>query len=465
MRTLNPARARSAAESLYSWTGANAGPFAGVDDAYGVVMRRGQIFDPWSLEGLDMLEAHNDSVMGRSTPRTQAVKQAYLDFYGVGRGSPPAAKATRAIEPLVISGSGSGRAPRLEPPVPVNAVPAASTVDDPWFNGPTANPARLEQAAIGGAVTVTGSGGPSTATPGYPAPPEQLAGSIDLSNSPKLQDALTTSVTLAESPMTDIRQLEATVRGQPVSDVPGSSVPPASSADEAVQRVRQGRRQGRRGRAVADVAAGAANAIGYIPADLGAGKWIASKSAQLSSKIPVTNAATHTAAQTLGMGGKLLGAGVRALPWVGAAVPAVMGAIEGSQSGSGGAAIQGGAATAGTLIGGTIGSFVGGPGLGTVIGAGIGGMLGNAAGGMGRSAAVSAVEAAQGGDTGLAGQIGRSLDGVIDTPMEVESRQMVAQMNSPAVLALKAEERQRNAAERARMAQDLLMQAYARGIG
>jgi hypothetical protein len=74
------------------------------------------------------------------------------------------------------------------------------------------------------------------------------------------------------------------------------------------------------------------------------------------------------------------------------------------------------------------------------------------------------VEAAQGGDTGLSGQIGRSLDGVIDTPMEVESRQMVAQMNSPAVLAIKAEERQRSAAQRAQMAQDLLMQAYARGL-
>lgn len=461
MRTLNPARARSAAESLYSWTGANAGPFAGVDDAYDAVMRRGQIFDPWNFEGLDMRQAHNDSVMGRSTPATQAVRQAYLDFYGGGATPPPAAMAAPVIEPLTVNDS--GRALRVEPPVPVNEVPNASTVDNSWFNGPAANPARLEQAAIGGAVTVTGSGGPSTATPGYPAPPEQLAGSIDLSNSPKLQDALTTSVTLAESPMTDIRQLEATVRGQPVSDVPGSPVPPASSADEAVQRVRQGRRQGRRGQAVADATADAVKASAWLPADLGVGDWIINNSAKMAGKIPATTAAGHTAQGLLNIGGKVVGTGVKALPWVAAAAPTVMGAMEGAQSGSGGAAIQGGAAAVGSVIGGVLGAG-GGP-LGIAIGAGIGGSIGNMVGGAGRAGAVSAVEAAQGGDTGLAGQIGRSLDGVIDTPMEVESRQMVAQMNSPAVLALKAEERQRNAAERARMAQDLLMQAYARGIG
>lgn len=338
---------------------------------------------------------------------------------------------------------------------------ARQVSSDPWAGSYVTNPDRLEQATIGGAAAVAGSGGPSTATPGLLAPAEQLAANLDLTGSPNLAAALASGVNLDANPKGDLRQFDATNRGAPIA-IEEAAVSPA---DAAVQQARQGRRQGRRAQAAADVAAGAANAIGYIPADLGAGKWIASKSAQLSSKIPVTNAATHTAAQALGVGGKFLGAGVRALPWVAAAAPAVMGAIEGSQSGSGGAAIQGGTATAGTLIGGAIGSFVGGPGLGTVIGAGIGGMLGNAAGDMGRSAAVSAVEAAQGGDTGLAGQIGRSLDGVIDTPMEVESRQMVAQMNSPAVLALKAEERQRNAAERARMAQDLLMQAYARGIG
>lgn len=460
MRTLNPARAHSAAESLYSWTGAEAGPFAGVDDALAAVNRRGIIFDPWSVEGLDMLEAHNDSVMGRSTPRTQAVKQAYLNFYGAGGGSPPAIAAP-AIAPLAAGGS--GMAPKLVLPPSANAAPVTSTVDNSWFNSSTANSARLEEAAIGGAVTISGSGGPSTAVPGYPAPAEQLASSIDLSGSPKLRDALTTSVTLAESPMTDIRQLDATVRGQPVSDVPGSSVPPASSADAAVERVRQGRRRGRRGQAVADVAANAAGSAPFLAADLGLGDWIMDNSARMAGKIPATAAAGHTAQGLLGMAGKVVGTGVKAVPWVAAAAPAVMGAMEGAQSGSGGAAIQGGSAAIGSVIGGVLGAG-GGP-LGIALGAGIGGSIGNMVGGLGRAGAVSAVEAAQGGDTGLAGQLGRSLDGVIDTAMETESRQMVAQMNSPAVLALKEEERQRSAAERARMAQDLLMQAYARGIG
>jgi hypothetical protein len=203
--------------------------------------------------------------------------------------------------------------------------------------------------------------------------------------------------------------------------------------------------------------------LGYLAADLGIGDWITRRGAAAAAAMHPTGPAGHTLKTALAGGSRALGLGVKALPYVAAVAPTVTAAIEGSQSGAGGAAIQGGAAGIGTALGGAAGFALGGP-LGAAIGMGLGGSIGNAVGGMGRNAAVSAVEAAQGGDTGLSGQIGRSLDAVIDTPMEQESRQIVAQMNSPAVLALKAEEQRRSSAERARMAQDLLMQIYARGI-
>jgi hypothetical protein len=324
--------------------------------------------------------------------------------------------------------------------------------------GAESNPARLEAAQIGGAPSIPGAGGPVTATPGIPSAAEQLGNSLDLSSSPALAKAIDSGVNLDVSPEGDLRQLQATNRGAPMS----VDEPPAAAPDP-IAKERTRRRGGKRQQLVQQAAGAADEAnLGYLPADLGLGDWITRQSAKAAAGIHPTGAAGHTLKGALAGGGKLLGMGVKALPWVAVAAQPVMGAMEGAQSGSGGAAIQGGASVAGAAIGGFIGSAV--PGLGTAIGAGIGGMIGNAVGGMGRQAAVSAVEAAQGGDTGLSGQIGRSLDGVIDTPMEVESRQMVAQMNSPAVLAIKAEERQRSAAQRAQAAQDLLMQAYARGL-
>lgn len=410
----------------------------------------------------------------------QALYGAGVEAEPTGAGATPIlARANQALYGAGVEAeaTGAGATPILARAKAALGTPA---IADPWAGSYTANPDRLATATIGGAEAVAGSGGPTTARPGVPAPAEQLGQALDISNSPALAAATQTALELNANPAADIRQLDPTVGGAPVTPEP---IAAPSAADQAVRQQTRSRRQAHQDRLLqarqaripqadpsqvspsraAQAAAGAMDAIGYVPADLGAGDWIARNSAKLAGKIPVKGPVSHSAAQALGVGGKFLGAGVKALPWIGAAAPAVLGAIEGSQSGAGGAAIQGGLAAAGTVAGGVIGSMLA-PGLGTAIGAGIGGSLGSALGGAGRSAAVSAVEAAQGGDTGLAGQIGRSLDGMIDTPMEVEGRQAVAQMNSPAVLALKAETRQREAEQRAQMAQNLLMQAYARGL-
>ena len=355
----------------------------------------------------------------------------------VFQSSLPAGVRTAAVEPAVIA-------------------PRPTT-------GAESNPARLEAAQIGGAPSIPSAGGPVTATPGIPSPAEQLGTTLETAPGPELAKATGMATQLLEDPKADLRQLPPTVRG---ATAPASPPIPPGGGDDPTDLItgERLRRQGGKRQQLVQQAAGVVDEanLGYLPADLGLGDWIIRSSAKAAAGMHPTGPAGHTLKGALAGGGKLLGMGVKALPWVAVAAQPVMGAMEGAQSGSGGAAIQGGASVTGAVIGGMIGSAV--PGLGTAIGAGIGGMIGNAAGGMGRQAAVSAVSAAQGGDTGLAGQIGRSLDGVIDTPMEVESRQMVAQMNSPAVLAIKAEERQRSAAQRAQMAQDLLMQAYARGL-
>jgi hypothetical protein len=347
----------------------------------------------------------------------------------------------------------------LDPALIGAARPALTMEPDPWAGTYTTNPARLEAAQIGGSQAVPSSGGLVTATPDIPSPPEQLAALVNADTNPVAAQAVATAAELTADPGIDIRQAPATNRGVPITADDTVPTAPDPIAQE------QGRRQQNKRQQAAAQIAGTVDedSLPFLAADLGIGSWIKQASANAAAGMHPTGAAGHTAKAALLGGGKLLGAGVQALPWVAAAAPAVMGAMEGAQSGGGGAVIQGGGAGIGSIIGGALGAGAG-P-LGIAVGAGIGGMIGNAVGGMGRQAAVSAVEAAQGGDTGMAGQIGRSLDGVIDTPMELESRQMVAQMNSPAVLALKEEERRRSAAQRAQAAQDLLMQAYARGMG
>lgn len=146
----------------------------------------------------------------------------------------------------------------------------------------------------------------------------------------------------------------------------------------------------------------------------------------------------------------------------GSLLPAAMGAMEGfGEAGTGGALIQGGTAAAGTAAGAAIGTAIL-PGVGTVIGAGLGGMLASPVGKGLTGLAQGAVEKAQMGDTGPMGSIGRMLDPLIDTPFENEQKAILQQMNSPAMLAIKEQERTREAKARADMAYQALMQSYVR---
>ena len=141
-------------------------------------------------------------------------------------------------------------------------------------------------------------------------------------------------------------------------------------------------------------------------------------------------------------------------------IPAAMGAVEGyADAGAGGAVIQGGSGLAGAAAGAAIGSFIL-PGIGTVIGGGLGAMLGGEAGKGITGLAKGAVDAAQGGDTGLMGQIGRTLDPVIDSEYERQQRQVMRDMNSPAMKAIELQQQRREAQARADRAQALLMQSY-----
>ena len=85
---LSPNRETSAAESLLNWV--NSGipgeqqAIQTLDDALELVRAKGQVLDPDKVPGLDMDAARNDKAMGRNTPATQAVADAYKQFYGIG---------------------------------------------------------------------------------------------------------------------------------------------------------------------------------------------------------------------------------------------------------------------------------------------------------------------------------------------------------------------------------------------
>lgn len=145
-------------------------------------------------------------------------------------------------------------------------------------------------------------------------------------------------------------------------------------------------------------------------------------------------------------------------------LPVAMGAAEGyGDAGVGGALIQGGTAALGTLAGGAAAGALAGsvvPGFGTVVGAVLGGLAASALGKGLTGVAQGATEKAQMGDTGFMGGIGRAIDPLIDTPFEKEQKQVLQQMYSPAMLAIKEQERTREARARADMAYQALMQSY-----
>jgi hypothetical protein len=74
-------RVTAAAESLVGWsTNPGAEPMS-IDQALDLVRNKGAILNPDAIPGLDVDAARNDKSMGRTTPDTEAVAQAYKQFY------------------------------------------------------------------------------------------------------------------------------------------------------------------------------------------------------------------------------------------------------------------------------------------------------------------------------------------------------------------------------------------------
>ena len=103
-RKFNPERERGNAESLYGW--ANSGvpgdrqPIKTIEEAVDLLRAKNQSLDPDAIPGLDMDTARNDKAMGKSTPATEAVANAYRQFYGVPEPAPairPGSKAAQAV--------------------------------------------------------------------------------------------------------------------------------------------------------------------------------------------------------------------------------------------------------------------------------------------------------------------------------------------------------------------------------
>jgi len=101
-------RIEVAAQSLQNWAGSVLGEPMSLDQAIAFVRGKGEILDPDKIPGLDMDAARADKTKGvRDTPATEAVAQAYRQFYGVKSPGLRAMQASGAIPP------GSGIPSRL----------------------------------------------------------------------------------------------------------------------------------------------------------------------------------------------------------------------------------------------------------------------------------------------------------------------------------------------------------------
>ena len=81
-----------------SWTKPAGGdPLFTLEQALDIVRRKKAILDVDKVPSIDFDAALNDKAMGRSTPATEAVADAYRQFYEVN-GSDQLAANTRAIQ-------------------------------------------------------------------------------------------------------------------------------------------------------------------------------------------------------------------------------------------------------------------------------------------------------------------------------------------------------------------------------
>lgn len=231
---------------------------------------------------------------------------------------------------------------------------------------------------------------------------------------------------------------------------PATAARAARNRDTLLAAIRRG--AGDRARAVGQVLEPA-----FGPVDLGAGRAVDRGMQQLAKG---TSGQLSHSLRNLGRGARvLLPAAAAAAPLI----PVVMGAADGySEAGAGGALIQGGAAALGGVAGGAMAGAIAGsvvPGFGNVIGGILGGLGGMALGKGLTSAAQGAVDAAQGGDTGVIGQIGKSLDPMIDTATERQQREVMREINSPANQLIRRQQEERQARARADMATQLYLQS------
>ena len=84
---MSPGQLQGRAEGLQKWVNAGRPPEQAVLDskqaALDVIQRKGQILNLDKVPGIDMNQALNDMAMGKSTDATAAVRDAYMDFYGL----------------------------------------------------------------------------------------------------------------------------------------------------------------------------------------------------------------------------------------------------------------------------------------------------------------------------------------------------------------------------------------------
>ena len=231
---------------------------------------------------------------------------------------------------------------------------------------------------------------------------------------------------------------------------PATAARAARNRDTLLAAIRKG--AGDRARAAGQVLEPA-----FGPVDLGAGRAVDRGMQQLAKG---TSGQLSHSLRNLGRGARvLLPAAAAAAPLI----PVAMGAADGySEAGAGGALIQGGSAALGGIAGGAMAGALAGsvvPGFGTVIGGILGGLGGMALGKGLTSAAQGAVDAAKSGDTGVIGQLGKSLDPMIDTATERQQREVMREINSPANQLIRQQQEERQARARADMATQLYLQS------
>ena len=102
---LSPGQLQGRAESLQEWVNAGRPSDEAVLDskqaALDVIQQKGQVVNLDKVPGVEINEALNDRAMGKSTPATEGVRRAYMDFYGL-KDKPAAAVAPANPKPLTL---------------------------------------------------------------------------------------------------------------------------------------------------------------------------------------------------------------------------------------------------------------------------------------------------------------------------------------------------------------------------